>query len=79
LAALSFGGAADERSLPSLERGLVVKGQGYFPVALRLQDGRIASKIIPMRLTVSQPSFACKDTKQKSPIDLGLPSLPPRS
>jgi hypothetical protein len=27
---------------PSLERSLVVSGQGYFPVALRLQDGRIA-------------------------------------
>jgi hypothetical protein len=35
---------ADEKegSPPSLERSLVVSGQGYFPVALRLQDGRIA-------------------------------------
>ncbi len=31
-----------ERLPPSLERSLVVSGQGYFPVALRLQDGRIA-------------------------------------
>jgi hypothetical protein len=31
-----------ERVAPSLERSLVVSGQGYFPVALRLQDGRIA-------------------------------------
>lgn len=38
------GGAAepDERPAPELERSLVVKGQGYFPVALRLQDGRVA-------------------------------------
>jgi hypothetical protein len=28
--------------LPSAERTLVVSGQGYFPVALRLADGRIA-------------------------------------
>src|SRR5881275_2248331 len=27
---------------PGLERSLVVQGQGYFPVALRLRDGRIA-------------------------------------
>lgn len=27
---------------PGLSRSLVVQGQGYFPVALRLQDGRIA-------------------------------------
>jgi hypothetical protein len=27
---------------PGLARSLVVRGQGYFPVALRLQDGRIA-------------------------------------
>jgi hypothetical protein len=33
---------ADEQSLPALERSVVVAGQGYFPVALRLQDGRIA-------------------------------------
>ncbi|HJT79242.1 MAG TPA: sialidase family protein [Gemmataceae bacterium] len=31
-----------ERLPPSLERSLVVSGQGYFPVALRLRDGRIA-------------------------------------
>src|SRR5213078_2826673 len=31
-----------EGAPPSLERSLVVSGQGYFPVALRLQDGRIA-------------------------------------
>jgi hypothetical protein len=31
-----------ERLPPALERSLVVSGQGYFPVALRLQDGRIA-------------------------------------
>jgi hypothetical protein len=28
--------------MPGLERSLVVSGQGYFPVALRLADGRIA-------------------------------------
>jgi hypothetical protein len=35
---------ADEREPepPSLKRSLVVSGQGYFPVTLRLQDGRIA-------------------------------------
>jgi hypothetical protein len=27
---------------PPLKRSLVVSGQGYFPVALRLKDGRIA-------------------------------------
>ena len=34
----------DERESvpPSLDRSLVVSGQGYFPVALRLRDGRIA-------------------------------------
>src|SRR3954470_22162369 len=31
-----------ERWPPSLERSLVISGQGYFPVALRLHDGRIA-------------------------------------
>jgi hypothetical protein len=31
-----------EHSVLELERTLVVSGQGYFPVALRLQDGRIA-------------------------------------
>src|SRR5438552_17007056 len=31
-----------ERKPPDLERSLVVQGQGYFPVALRLRDGRIA-------------------------------------
>jgi hypothetical protein len=31
-----------ERWPPSLERSPVVSGQGYFPVALRLQDGRMA-------------------------------------
>src|ERR1051325_7552076 len=35
--------AADvEKEPPGLQRSLVVSGQGYFPVALRLQDGRIA-------------------------------------
>lgn len=33
---------ADDQVLPGLERSLVVTGQGYFPVALRLADGRIA-------------------------------------
>jgi hypothetical protein len=33
---------ASERTPADLERSLVVSGQGYFPVALRLQDGRIA-------------------------------------
>jgi hypothetical protein len=33
---------AQERRPASWERSLVVSGQGYFPVALRLQDGRIA-------------------------------------
>jgi hypothetical protein len=33
----------EQDKLPAtLERSLVVSGQGYFPVALRLQDGRIA-------------------------------------
>jgi hypothetical protein len=42
--ALAPGSWADERegSPPGLERSLVVSGQGYFPVALRLRDGRIA-------------------------------------
>ena len=35
--------AGDSEPTPaSLKRSLVVSGQGYFPVALRLQDGRIA-------------------------------------
>ncbi len=34
--------AADEPQPPGLQRSLVVAGQGYFPVALRLRDGRIA-------------------------------------
>ncbi len=34
--------AADEQPPPALERPVVVMCQGYFPVALRLQDGRIA-------------------------------------
>ena len=33
---------ADEQPPPGLERSAVVTGQGYFPVALRLRDGRIA-------------------------------------
>jgi len=33
---------ANEQPPPSRERNVVVTGQGYFPVALRLQDGRIA-------------------------------------
>jgi hypothetical protein len=39
--ALSAAGE-QERQPPELKRTLVVAGQGYFPVALRLQDGRIA-------------------------------------
>src|SRR5439155_16412990 len=35
-------GRAAESSPPALERTAVVTGQGYFPVALRLRDGRIA-------------------------------------
>ena len=35
-------GPDGERKAPARERSLVVKGQGYFPVALRLHDGRIA-------------------------------------
>lgn len=31
-----------EQKPPGLERSLVVSGQGFFPVALRLEDGRIA-------------------------------------
>jgi hypothetical protein len=46
LMGVSFGlcsiAAADEQPSLPLERSLVVAGQGYFPVALRLQDGRIA-------------------------------------
>jgi hypothetical protein len=43
-ASLGLSRAADpgEPQPPSLERSLVISGQGYFPVALRLQDGRIA-------------------------------------
>lgn len=33
---------ADEKLLPSVESSLVVSNKGFFPVALRLQDGRIA-------------------------------------
>src|SRR2546429_6906304 len=38
----SSGPGEREPTIPPLERSLVVSGQGYFPVALRLQDGRIA-------------------------------------
>jgi hypothetical protein len=38
----SYGALAGEPAPPSLERSPVVSGQGYFPVALRLHDGRIA-------------------------------------
>src|SRR5262245_888851 len=41
-AAASSGPEAADPKPPGLERSLVVKGQGYFPVALRLHDGRIA-------------------------------------
>jgi hypothetical protein len=34
--------ARDEPSRPSVEQRLVIAGQGFFPVALGLQDGRIA-------------------------------------
>ncbi|NIA16610.1 MAG: hypothetical protein GWP08_21340 [Nitrospiraceae bacterium] len=43
---MAIGSAAADKtvSLPTeLERSLVVTGQGYFPVALRLKDGRIAA------------------------------------
>lgn len=45
LAAWSVVGAAEPPppKAPGLTRSLVVKGQGYFPVAMRLQDGRIAA------------------------------------
>jgi hypothetical protein len=41
---LALGAYADmqDGSPPGLERSLVASGQGYFPVAQRLQDGRIA-------------------------------------
>ena len=38
----SYGALAGEPAPPSLERSPVVSGQGDFPVALRLHDGRIA-------------------------------------
>jgi len=38
----TYGGEKPERAPQSLERSLVISGQGYFPVALRLHDGRIA-------------------------------------
>src|SRR5947209_2453643 len=45
-ACLALAGPADaepdEATPPAWQRSLVVSGQGYFPVALRLQDGRIA-------------------------------------
>jgi len=40
--ATSFGADGSEATPASLGRSLVVSGQGYFPVAIRLQDGRIA-------------------------------------
>src|ERR1700704_4345378 len=36
------GAGEREPTTPPLERSLVVSGQGYFPVAIRLRDGRIA-------------------------------------
>jgi hypothetical protein len=44
LISLAFGSpaAVDEPLVPGAEQRLVVSGQGFFPVALRLQDGRIA-------------------------------------
>lgn len=43
--ATSWSAAADETAvlLDGLERSAVVTGQGYFPVAIRLADGRIAA------------------------------------
>jgi len=35
-------GAVKDRELPGIKRGIVVRGQGYFPVAMMLQDGRVA-------------------------------------
>jgi hypothetical protein len=40
--AASHGSGRNEVAPSGLERSLVVAGQGYFPVALRLRDGRIA-------------------------------------
>jgi hypothetical protein len=40
--ASAIAAAKDDAPLPDLERSLVVAGQGYFPVAMRLQDGRLA-------------------------------------
>ena len=34
--------SADEKPLPNAERRLVAGGQGFFPVACKLRDGRIA-------------------------------------
>src|SRR5262245_27685311 len=41
-AAARPGPDSGEPTPPGLARSLVVSGQGFFPVALRLQDGRIA-------------------------------------
>lgn len=38
----SFGADESEPTPASVKRSLVVSGQGYFPVAIRLRDGRIA-------------------------------------
>ncbi len=39
---LASAGDQTPEPVPGVERSLVVSGQGYFPVALRLADGRIA-------------------------------------
>jgi len=41
-AACCLGEQSEDAPLPSIERMDVVVGQGFFPVAMRLQDGRIA-------------------------------------
>src|SRR5438132_11459492 len=41
LATVAIGAEADKEP-PGLQRSLVISGQGYFPVAMRLHDGRIA-------------------------------------
>ena len=45
LQAVGHAAGAGPAGPPGLERPVVVTGQGYFPVALRLRDGRIAAAL----------------------------------
>src|SRR6516162_10024455 len=69
---------ASERTPADLERSLVVSGQGYFPVAVRLRDGRIAVVLrggaghlgIKGRLDMVFSSDGGKTWEEPRPIDV---------